>query len=92
MAYGVCLAQGVGFVKDETQAFHWYTKAAEQKYVHAIFIVGICCLSGCGTNKDVATGLKYLQLASRQEHVGSLFRLGTVFYDGIDEPKISKKR
>lgn len=52
--------------KNESRAFEWIKKAAEDFHADAMFQAGNMYYQGIGTNKDLKKARKYLELASEQ--------------------------
>jgi len=54
---------GEGVEKDLTQAIEWLTKAADQGYGEALFLLGQCYAEGEGVEKDTAKAKELYQKA-----------------------------
>ncbi len=57
---------GWGVEKNETQAFFWYKKAADQGHVESLHLVGLLSARGVGTKKDAIRAYIYLTLAEER--------------------------
>ena len=52
--------------KNETEAFKWSRKAAEQGHAPSQFSLGLMYMLGQGTQKDEAEGLAWIRKAADQ--------------------------
>ncbi len=62
---GVLFQGGIGVVKDDEAAAHYFTQAAENGHVEAMRSLGVLLISGAdGVQKDTENGLLYVQKAA----------------------------
>lgn len=54
------------FVKDDTQAFHWYSEAAEQGHLAAQTNVAVFFAQGVGVPKDYVMAYKWFSVSSQR--------------------------
>lgn len=72
------------FNKDDSRAFFWYDKAAEQGDIESSVTAGYMAAKGQGTIVDIAKSLKYLHYAADQHnHREAQSLLGDIYYGGI---------
>lgn len=62
LRYGLGCERGHSRKKDKDKAFFYYSKAAKQKNIRAIYELGQCFESGIGTAKDIAIAIKHYEL------------------------------
>ena len=63
---GECYRLGLGIEQNDTLAFEWYMRAAEQNFRVAQKSVGDCYFNGCGVEQnDMLAFQWYLQSAER---------------------------
>jgi len=72
--------QGTGI--NESKAFGWFTKAAENNYVKAQFKVGFMLLTGKGVKKDYTKAERWLRKAANQDNAPAQYYLAGMYRDG----------
>lgn len=65
------------------KAFNFFTKAAENKHIGAIYELGVCCYYGIGTEKDIPKALTYYQEAAVHNHEEALKKLAEHYERGL---------
>jgi uncharacterized protein len=65
-ALGLCLAKGLGVVKDDREAVLWFERAAAKGYDRAQYNLALCLERGVGVAKDEARALEMYRLAAEQ--------------------------
>jgi TPR repeat protein len=82
---GLMYFHGKGLAVDESQAFLWFRRAADQKLVNAEYIVGICYQEGRGIKRDLVKAVEFYERAANPAN-GNLFeaqiRLGDMYRYG----------
>ena len=63
---GIMYYHGHGVGKNYSQAFHWYTLAAEQGHIAAQYNIAIMYEQGIGTEKDRAKAKQWFKKAADQ--------------------------
>lgn len=86
---GIYLSGGRdGRVKpDYTEAFKWFTAAAEQGSKEAHLFLGILCMDGNGTAKDEVAAVAHWRVAAEADISEAQFRLGRVLARRRDSAK-----
>ena len=70
---------GCGVLKDATEAFKWYNKAAEQEYDLALFDLGCCYKDGVGVPKNYGEAIKYFRKSAEKNYGPAQYELGLYF-------------
>ncbi|HEU4686329.1 MAG TPA: tetratricopeptide repeat protein [Nitrospira sp.] len=60
---GLLYDQGLGVPKNDAQAFHWYSRAAEHGHVKAQYNLGLMYMNGQGMTPDLVRAYYWLSLA-----------------------------
>ena len=68
---GIMYENGLGVIKNETQAVYWYQKAANQGYANAQHNLGIMYANGEGVIQDDKQAVYWFQRAVNQGYAGS---------------------
>ena len=75
---GYCYQDGeCGLKKDNTQAFSWFMKAAQQEHAISQYEIGLMYLRGFVVQKDVAQALTWFQKAASQKSKRACYGLGS---------------
>ena len=62
-----CLFSGTGIPKNEKEAVHWFTCAAQQGYKDSQRLLGAIFITGCtGQDKDIESAKRWLNMAASQ--------------------------
>jgi hypothetical protein len=83
----MCLANGFGGVKNETDAVSWWQRAAAQDYGFALDQLGFHYLQGVGIPKDEARAVQLFQRAIDLGYGHALTQLGHCYINGLGIPK-----
>ena len=75
--------KGQGSPMNDTIAFEWYEKSANQGYVLAQVELGFCYMYGLGVGQDCAKALGYYHKAAEQNNAIAQRHLGKSYYYGI---------
>jgi TPR repeat protein len=67
---GRCYDKGRGVKEDNTTAYQWYLKSANQDYAKAQYQLGRCYLKGKGTTADAAKAKTWLKKAVKNPKKG----------------------
>ena len=73
--------------KDESQAFLWYEKAANQGCEHGQYNLGHCYFHGFGTVKDYVKAFLWYRKAAEQGDEFAQYSLGDLYANGEGTPK-----
>lgn len=76
---GICLLNGQGTAKDQTEAYRWFTKAADQGLAEAQKNAGLMFFHGYGT---LEIAVNYLNQAANKGIAEAQTRLGLMYEDG----------
>ena len=82
----LCFADNDGVVEDETLAFEWFKRAAENGHVGAMNNVGLI-LSDQGDDELETVGFEWVKQAAEKGHVGAMYNLGTFYVEGVGVEK-----
>lgn len=78
-------------LRDEKEAFRWYSKCVESGLPQAYPVLGDCYYDGLGTAVDTAKAIElYIKGAESGDPMSS-FRLGCVYSEGSEVPKDQEK-
>ena len=84
--------QGYGHPEnDYAKAFHWFTKAAEQGHLDAIYYCGQMYDTGRGVEKDSSKAFSYFSKAAHQGHADAQFDLAIMYKNGEGIKKDNEK-
>ena len=70
--------------KNPTEAFRWFSKAAENDDVESKFLVGYSLVKGLGAPKDPGEGARWLQSAAHSGYAAAYEVLGELHFFGED--------
>ena len=79
---GVMYADGLGVLKDDTEAVRWYRLAAEQGQAQAQYGLGRMYVTGRSVLKDDAEAAKWFRLAAEQGDASAQYGLGLSYAAG----------
>ena len=79
---GLMYYHGEGVEQDYSEAFKWYSKAAEQGYAGAQTNLGLMYSEGKGTAQDYVQAVKWYKLAADKGFAEALHDLGFMYYTG----------
>ena len=79
----MCLANGFGCVKNETEAVTWWQRAVAQDYGFALVQLGFHYLQGVGVPKDEARAVQLFQQAIDLGYGHALTQLGHCYKNGL---------
>ena len=82
---------GKGVVKDETQAFYWYQKAANQGLASAQNNLGVLYLNGRGVTEDSQQAFHWYQKSADQGNAHGQYNLGVMYKNGQSVSKDDAK-
>ncbi len=74
--------KGIGIVKNEKEAVHWYKKAAQQKNSEALLNLGYCHLKGIGVAVNVTEAIKLFKQSAEEGNVKAYSYIGDCYYEG----------
>jgi hypothetical protein len=75
-------AKGQGVDKNDTEAFKWFTKAAEQGNAQAQCSLGVMYVHGQGVTQDDTEAFKWFTKAAEQGEAGAQANLGLMYAHG----------
>ncbi|KAF9904917.1 hypothetical protein EC991_002217 [Linnemannia zychae] len=70
---------GQGTVQSDSQAFEWYSKAAEQGHMVAQYALGKCYQNGEGVSKDLLSAARCFKRAADQGYVSAQYEMGFLY-------------
>jgi TPR repeat protein len=79
---GRCYDEGLGVVRDSTEAVRMYHLSAEQGYANAQYSLGFIFSKGKGVPKDYTEAVRWYRLAAEQGLVYAQYALGYMFHYG----------
>ncbi len=68
---------------NQSEAAHWFQKAAKQGQVDAQFSNAICHANGQGVGQDYQEAVNWFRLAAQQGHAGAQVSLGLCLQKGL---------
>ena len=80
--YGLCLFNGTGVQRNETEAYNLFLRAAEKNHAKGEWMAGECCLAGKGVEQDNRQAAKWFFRAAAQKVPEAQYRLGECCLDG----------
>ncbi len=83
----VMFQNGLGHVKNETEAYRWMRAAAEQGHALAQHGLGFMHLQGECARKDEAEAARWFRRAAEQGLAGSQMTLGMLYQQGLGVPR-----
>jgi TPR repeat protein/serine/threonine protein kinase len=88
---GICYARGLGVMKAEREALHWFTLAADNGSPKGFRWLGWCHEYGEGVSKNVETARKWYRSAAEAGDVEAMLVMANFDIEGIAGP-IDKAR
>lgn len=80
---GYRCAKGIGTDRNETEALHWYLRAAEQGHVGAQYSLGVMYARGRGMEQDFRSALKWYLKAAAQGDANAQATVANMFLKGL---------
>ncbi|MBE8233410.1 MAG: hypothetical protein HAW67_06700 [Endozoicomonadaceae bacterium] len=69
--------------KDKTQAYYWYSQAAIQGQVRALYSMGMMDILGIGASRNISKGLKSLERVAETGHPNAAYLVGMIYKTGF---------
>jgi TPR repeat protein len=79
---GLMYANGQGVAQDDSKAFYWFHKAADQGHATALFNLGVMYANGRGVAQDDSKAFYWLHKAADKGDATALFNLGVMYANG----------
>lgn len=79
---GLCFLYGIGTERNDTEAFKYFTIAADRGYTAAKFRLGLCYKYGNGTTKNLSEAYKWLLEAAEEENRNAAYEVGMLLLNG----------
>lgn len=79
---GICYEMGIGVEDNETEAFKYYTLAANDGNVTSMYRVGLCYYNGVGVKQNLAEAYRWFTDAAGNENIGAAYYLGKMLMYG----------
>lgn len=79
---GVCYEYGFGVEENETEAFKYYTLAADNNYTAAKYRLGLCYKYGRGTSINLVDAYRWLSDAANNENIYATYEAGMLLIEG----------
>ena len=73
---GICYEMGIGEEDNETEAFKYYTLAADNGNVTSMYRTGLCYYNGVGVKQNYAEAYRWFTDAAGNENIGAAYYLG----------------
>ncbi len=86
-----CLYYGIGFEKNEADAYYWFDLAAVEGEKHAQYYAGLCYRDGIGTQTDEEAAFYYIREAAEQELMDAQYELAHYYENGIGTEQNTEK-
>ena len=84
---GMRFASGSGAVRDDSEAYRWFRKAADHGLAEAQYNLGIFHATGRGTAPSLVEASRWYRLAAEQGLSKAQFNLGTLYSLGLGVPR-----
>lgn len=79
---GICYELGIGVEENETEAFKYYTLAADSGNVTSMYRIGLCYYNGVGVKENYAEAYRWFTDAAGNENIGAAYYLGKMMMYG----------
>lgn len=79
---GLCYEYGLGVEENETEAFKYYTLAANDGYTAAKYRLGLCYKYGRGTTKNLTEAYRWLAEAAEEKNFNSIYETAMMLING----------
>jgi len=79
---GLCYLYGIGVDKNDSEAFKYFTIAADRGYTAAKYRLGLCYKYENGTTKNLAEAYKWLLEAAQEENRNAEYEVGMLLLEG----------
>ena len=79
---GICYEMGIGVEDNETEAFKYYTLAADDGNITSMYRVGTCYYKGTGVKENYAEAYRWFNDAANNENTGAMYYLGKMLVYG----------
>lgn len=90
--HGLSSIVGIGVIKDEKKAFHYYEQATNQGLIQAQSGLAFCYQKGIGVQKDEILALKNYEIVAEKGYSDAQNSLGTFFSTLSFQPRKTKNR
>ncbi len=79
---GICYEMGIGVEENETEAFKYYTLAANNGNTMSMYRTGLCYYNGVGVKQNLQEAFRWFNDAAGQESVHAYYYLGKMLMYG----------
>ena len=79
---GICYEMGIGVEENETEAFKYYSLAAENGNVTSMYRIGLCYYNGVGVKENKAEAYRWFTDAAGNGNIGAAYYLGKMMMYG----------
>lgn len=79
---GICYEMGIGVEDNETEAFKYYTLAADNGNAMSMYRTGLCYYNGVGVKENYAEAYRWFADAAGNENIGAAYYLGKMLMYG----------
>lgn len=79
---GICYEMGIGVEENETEAFKYYTLAADNGNVMSMYRTGLCYYNGVGVKENLQEAFRWFNDAAGQESIHAYYYLGKMLMYG----------
>lgn len=79
---GICYEMGIGVEDSETEAFKYYTLAANSGNVTSMYRTGLCYYNGVGVKENYAEAYRWFNDAAGNENIPAAYHLGKMMMYG----------
>lgn len=79
---GICYEMGIGVEDNETEAFKYYTLAADNGNTMSMYRTGLCYYNGVGVKQNYAEAYRWFTDAAGNENIAATYYLGKMMMYG----------
>ena len=79
---GLCYFFGFGVEKNETEAFRYFSIAADRNYAAAKYRLSLCYKHGKGVNRNPVEAYKIMLAAAEYENIAAQYEVGMMLLNG----------
>lgn len=84
VATGVCLVEGLGVQRDDTEGVRWLKQASEKGSAQGLYELGTLVYVGtAGLEEDEQAAYSFFQQAAEQEHPAAIFMVADCLLEGV---------
>lgn len=89
---GICYEMGIGVEENETEAFKYYTLAANNGNTMSMYRTGLCHYNGVGVKQNLQEAFRWFNDAAGNENIHACYYVGKMLMYGRRMYPKSRKR